>query len=188
MEFRIPASEAAKLDAVKPEIGRGLARAAAAAEWTYDDTERWLTDFPLPATFVWNGCRAYPRYTAKKGYGFWLRTAGPYHPALRGLFVLCHDLIAALRPGIDNMPSGELLATILLKLARTPANLPWSEEDRAVIDPTKPNPAENVPFLGEPTGNPSVSHRKPIGVPPETHGEPTAIPPASDCEPNDSPY
>lgn len=170
MAFAIPASEAAKLDTVKTAVGQGMAAAAAArADWLPDDTERWLTDFPLPATFLWNGERAYPRYTAKKGYGFWLRTAGPYHPALRGLFMLCHSTLAALRPGVDRMPSGEQLAALLLKQVRPTEDLPWSLEDRAAIAPGTLNPAENVPSPHEPTGNPRETHAKPTGTPTESH-------------------
>lgn len=143
-------------------MGQGMA-AAARNEWQIDDTERWLTDWPLPATFKWNGARAYPRYTAKKGYGFWLRTAGPYHPALRGLFMLCHRMLATLRAGVDPMPSGEQLAAMLQKEQRPAAELPWSEEDRAAIEPGTLNPAENVPAMDSPT---------------TTHGEPNAEPDA----------
>ncbi len=137
------------------------AAAAAAADWTVDDTERWLTDYPLPASFMWNGTRAYPRYTAKKGYGFWLRTAGPYHPPLRGLFMLCHRVLAGLRPGVDPMPSGEQLAAMLIANPRTDKELPWSDEDKRSIAPGTLNPAENVPSHGEPTGNPTVSQADP---------------------------
>lgn len=163
MAFHLPASEAAKLDAVKlPGVGQGMAAAEAArADWTRDDTERWLTDYPPPATFIWNNTRAYPRYTLKKGYGFWLRTAGPHYPALRGLFVLCHDLLASLRPGIDLMPSSELLAAMLIQRARPAEDLPWSEEDKRVIEAGSAAPGENAP-----------DHRKPTGNPPETHDEP----------------
>ena len=175
MAFALPAREAAKLDAVKATpIGRGMARAAGVnAGWRIDDTERWLTDWPLPATFKWNGTRAYPSYklVAKdkegrlKGYGFWLRTAGPYHPALRGLFMLCHSTLAALRPGIDPMPSGEQLAALLLKQQRPPEDLPWSEEDKATIAPGALNPAENVPSPSEPSANPTATERQPRRMP-----------------------
>lgn len=111
--------------------------------WLPEDTERWLTDYPLPATFVWNGTRAYPRYTLKKGYGFWLRTAGPYHPALRGLFALCHQILASLRPGVDKMPSGTQLAEELQRYAGQQIELPAMPEDFAA--PLAQNPAENAP-------------------------------------------
>jgi hypothetical protein len=123
------------------ELGRGMARAALEA-WTPDDTERWLTDYPLPATFQWNGTRAYPRYTLKKGYGFWLRTAGPYHAALRGLFVLCHEILAGLPVG-NPMPTPDQLAALLQKQAGRQAVLQLSAEDLA--PPQTLNPAENTP-------------------------------------------
>ncbi len=163
MSFRIPEAQAAKLAALDiPGVGRGMAAAQIlATDWTPDDTERWLTDYPLPATFKWNGERAYPVYklVAKhkdgrlKGYGFWLRTAGPYHPALRGLFVLCHEILSGLRPGLDPMPSQEQLAALLLKHAGRQLTL--SVEDMA--PPQAAHPAENVPTHEEPTGNPTVT-------------------------------
>ncbi len=183
MAFTIPATEAAKLDAVKlpAPIGRGMAAAAVAdarSDWLVGDTERWLTDYPLPATFKWNGSRAYPSYTlvAKdehgklKGYGFWLRTAGPYHPALRGLFMLCHRTLAGLRTGVDPMPSGEQLAALLVRQQRPAEDLPWSAEDRAVIAPGGRNPAENVPALAEPSDNPTETQSKPGANPPRPTG------------------
>lgn len=135
--------------------GVGMARAQqiradAATPWTLDDTERWLTDYPLPATFKWNGQRAYPRYTLKKGYGFWLRTAGPYYPALRGLFALCHAVLAALRPGVDRMPDGERLAAMVTQW-KSSEELPLIEEDRAAAQPGTPHPGENAPNLSNDT-------------------------------------
>lgn len=110
--------------------------------WTRGDTERWLNDYPLPATFMWNGARAYPKYTLKKGYGFWLRTAGPYHPALRGLFVLCHQILEALPRGAP-MPSGQDLAACVQRYAAQQGTLDFSPEDLAAPEAT--NPAENAP-------------------------------------------
>lgn len=60
------------------------------APWDLDDTERYLTDFPLPNDFTWRGRAVVPRYRISKGYGFWLRTT-PYHP---GLFEAVHRFIA----------------------------------------------------------------------------------------------
>lgn len=162
MAFTIPAREADKLD----RIGQGIAAAASArADWTIEDTEHWLTDWPLPATFMWNGTRAYPRYTLKKGYGQWLRTAGPYHAALRGLFMLCHQTLAALRPGVDRMPAPEQLAALLLRQQRPAEDLPWSAEDKAAIAPGAMNPAENAPSAHEPSGNPNETQRQPSRPP-----------------------
>jgi hypothetical protein len=144
------------------QVGLGQARAAAERDgatrgaWTLDDTERWLTDYPLPAAFKWNNTRAYPIYRLKKGYGFWLRTAGPYHPPLRGLFMLCHEILAALRPGVDPMPGGEQLAALLLSWDRR-KELPWSDEDRRTIAPDTPNPAENTPDFNS-DSEPAESH------------------------------
>lgn len=138
------------------EIGVGMARAEkerveAVEPWTLDDTERWLRDYPLPATFKWNGTRAYPQYALKKGYGFWLRKAGQYYPPLRGLFALCHEILASLRPGIDAMPSGEDLAALLPKW-RDRGELPLIAEDMETAKPGTPHPGENAPnFSNEST-------------------------------------
>lgn len=113
-------------------------------QWTRDDVERWLTDYPLPATFVWNGTRAYPRYTLKKGYGFWLRTAGPHYPALRGLFVLCCDILIGLPTGTP-MPTREQLAELLQRYVGKQESLKFSTEDNAAVNPHEPNPAEDTP-------------------------------------------
>lgn len=121
--------------------------AAAGTIWTHDDTERWLTDYPLPATFRWNGERAYPRYTLKKGYGFWLRVAGQYYPALRGLFAICHEILASLRPGIDPMPDGEQLAARVQSWTKA-GELPLTAEDRIERTPGSAHPGENAPSFG----------------------------------------
>lgn len=110
--------------------------------WLPEDTERWLTDYPLPANFVWNGERAYPRYTLKKGYGFWLRTAGPYHAALRGLFALCHQILAGMPVGAP-MPSSTQLIEELKRYAGQQTEMPLMPEDFAA--PLAQNPAENAP-------------------------------------------
>jgi hypothetical protein len=128
-------------DWVAPRQEPGVAEVPA---WTCDDTERWLTDYPLPAHFKWNNERAYPRYNLKKGYGFWLRTAGPYYPALRGLFALCHEIFSTLRPGVDPMPDGEALSELLLKWDRS-KELPFTDSDWITIKPGTPHPGENAP-------------------------------------------
>jgi hypothetical protein len=129
---------------LRPKAPGMAVAAAAAAAWSYDDTERWLTDYPLPAAFMWNGTRAYPRYNLKKGYGFWLRTAGPYHPALRGLFMLAHEILYQIPVG-QSMPSGDELAALLLRQVGRQAALPLSAEDQAA--PAATNPAENTPSI-----------------------------------------
>ena len=68
---------------------------AAVPPWLPLDTERWLTNYPLPATFLWpdnygKERLVLPTNRISKGYGFWLRTT-PYFP---GLFELCHRIIA----------------------------------------------------------------------------------------------
>lgn len=80
--------------------------------WNDDDVERWLRDNPLPADFAWNGEKAWPRYQLKEGYGQWLRTAGSYHAALRGLFRLICEIIQDLPDG-EEMPTPEQLAAKL---------------------------------------------------------------------------
>lgn len=112
--------------------------------WSDDDVERWLTDHPLPADFTWNGERAYPRKTLLCGYGQWLRTSGPYHPALRGLFRLCCDVLINLPVGSALPDPRELAAMLKAHAARQGTlGLPDSE-------PTG-NPAETQ---SEPTDNP----------------------------------
>ncbi|MCM2304076.1 MAG: hypothetical protein NDJ72_05195 [Elusimicrobia bacterium] len=146
MTLRPPGSVAL----IPPGLGQARAeqlRAESGSAWTLDDTERWLTDYPLPATFKWNGERAYPRYTLKKGYGFWLRVAGQYYPALRGLFALCHEVLAALRPGVDKMPSGEQLAALVQAWDRS-KELPLTADDLAAPRSGTPHPGENAPTFG----------------------------------------
>lgn len=77
--------------------------------WTDQDVERWLNDYPLPQGFKWRGEVAWPRYELKHGYGQWLRTAGSYHPALRGLFRLVCDVIKGWPDGAP-LPSPDQLA------------------------------------------------------------------------------
>jgi len=98
--------------------------------WSREDTERWLNDWPLPADFTFRGEKVWPRYTLKKGYGFWLRTAGPYHPAVRGLFAHCHEILAGIRIG-EAMPSAEQLAAKLREAELSQMEIPLTPEDLA---------------------------------------------------------
>ena len=84
-------------------------------DWTKDDTERWLGDFPLPADFLWNGLKVQPTHRVLKGgYGKWLRET-PYHP---GLFDLAHEILAEVSVG-QPMPSlHELVRKITERAAR----------------------------------------------------------------------
>lgn len=96
--------------------------------WDREDTERWLNDYGLPADFVFNGAKCYPRYALKKGYGFWLRTAGPYHPALRGLFSLCHEILREIPVG-SRMPYPEELADRIRAHVEAQKKLPLHMDD-----------------------------------------------------------
>jgi hypothetical protein len=96
--------------------------------WTREDTERWLNDFPLPRDLVVRGEKVWPKYTLKKGYGFWLRTAGPYHKPLRGLFTLCHEMLAAVPEGY-RMPYPEELGALILNHVSAQADLPLHKDD-----------------------------------------------------------
>lgn len=118
MAFRVPGTQ------------ENAAAASPTAGWTREDVERWLTDFPLPANFVFNGERAYPKYKLRCGYGQWLRTAGPYHPALRGLFSLICDLLIGLPVGTP-LPGPEELAAMILDAQKRQGVLELTEEDRA---------------------------------------------------------
>lgn len=80
--------------------------------WNDDDVERWLSDFPLPQDLTWRGERVWPRYALRAGYGQWLRTAGSYHAALRGLFRLVAEILKA-KPVGAPMPTPEELAAEL---------------------------------------------------------------------------
>jgi hypothetical protein len=100
------------------------------AAWTREDVERWLTDYPLPANFTYNGARAYPRYRLRCGYGQWLRTAGPYHAALRGLFGLVCDIIIGWPVG-QPLPTPDELAQKIREAAAAQGELIFSEEDLA---------------------------------------------------------
>lgn len=130
------------------------------SDWTPDDTERWLSDYPLPRDFVFpplpvdvrpvlegvdpgepNQARAWPLYTAKKGYGFWLRTAGPYHKPLRGLFALAHEILASLPVGA-RMPGPEELAKLITEAAKGGQELPLTSYDNAPAQAS--NPADSA--------------------------------------------
>lgn len=133
------------------------------SDWTPDDTEAWLTDYPLPRDFVFpplpggvraviegrdagepNQARAWPLYTVKKGYGFWLRTAGPYHKPLRGLFALAHEILAALPIGAS-MPTPEDLASRILTRAAGDPVLPFTFEDNARAQSINPAAGDALP-------------------------------------------
>lgn len=93
--------------------------------WTDDDVERWLNDYPLPADLTWKSERVWPRYELKHGYGQWLRTAGSYHPALRGLFRLVCQVLQGLPVGRP-MPTPPELVRELKKHEAVQADLPIS--------------------------------------------------------------
>lgn len=64
--------------------------------WSKDDTEAFLSDWPLPATFAWPGkdgkpLAVCPKYQIHGGYGKWLRET-PYYP---GLFDAVHNALVA---------------------------------------------------------------------------------------------
>ena len=105
--------------------------------WERDDVERWLNDFPLPADLTFRGEKVWPRYRLKKGFGFWLRTAGPYHPAMRGLFSLIVEIIQAVPVG-QAMPTPTRLAELIHEWEASQMELPISEEDNAEPLPTNP--------------------------------------------------
>jgi hypothetical protein len=96
-------------------------------EWTLDDTENYLTAFPLPSDFVWphrermldgseNIQSVLPRYRLTKGYGFWLRTT-PYFP---GLFEAVHAELLATG---DELPTAEQMAEKLQTRRRASAQI-----------------------------------------------------------------
>ena len=109
--------------------------------WTREDTERWLNDYPLPADMTFRGEKVWPRYALKKGYGFWLRTAGPYHVAMRGLFALIHQFLEEVPVG-SPMPTGEILMAKVNHWERLQQDLPLTIEDQAA--PAPKNPAEET--------------------------------------------
>lgn len=107
--------------------------------WTREDTEQWLNDWPLPKDFTFHGERVFPRYQLKKGYGFWLRTAGPYHLNLRGLFSLVHELLAPMA----TYPTPDQLADLIRRHEAGQATIIFSEEDKLPPNPAG-NPAEDT--------------------------------------------
>lgn len=108
--------------------------------WTPDDVERWLNDFPLPKDLRFRGEIVWPRYQLKKGYGFWLRTAGPYHVAFRGLFNLIVQIIQAVPVG-KAMPNAEQLADQIRAHEAAQGVLVFTAEDNAPRKDEKDNPA-----------------------------------------------
>lgn len=107
--------------------------------WTDDDVEAWLTDFPLPKDFVFNGEKVWPRYRVKRGYGYWLRTAGPYHPALRGLFRLIVRIVTRRVEREQPLPTPEELTELILDEAKSD-ELPLALD---TLDQTQPKPSDN---------------------------------------------
>jgi len=105
--------------------------------WDRDDVERWLNKYPLPADMMFGGEKVWPRYQLKKGYGFWLRTAGPYHKALRGLFGLVVEIIQAVPVG-KPMPTPEELQILVSNHERAQGTLTFSAEDLAPAAPVNP--------------------------------------------------
>ena len=108
--------------------------------WTPDDVERWLNDFPLPMDLRFRGAVVFPRYKLKKGFGFWLRTAGPYHPALRGLFNLIVQIIQGIPVG-KPMPTPEQLADQIRAHEAAQGVLVFTAEDNAPPADEASNPA-----------------------------------------------
>lgn len=119
-----------------PGVAAAAAMAANPATWTREDVERWLTDFPLPANFTFNGARVWPRYQLRCGYGQWLRTAGPYHVALRGLFSLVCEILISWPVG-QVMPTPEELAEKISDHMAAQGELMLTPEDTA--KPAAPN-------------------------------------------------
>jgi hypothetical protein len=117
--------------------------------WTRDDTERWLNDYPLPKDLTFHGERVVPRYALKKGYGFWLRTAGPYHLQLRGLFALVHELLAPM----SHYPTADQLAELIRRHEAGQATIIFSDEDKLPADP-RGHPAA-ISTSDEPTTDPA---------------------------------
>jgi hypothetical protein len=90
-------------------------------DWTDDDVERWLTDFPLPADFTWTrtdttkdkekiltpNTAVRPKHHGVD-YGKWLRET-PYFP---GLFERIRDIIRDVPVG-THLPPPEELALLL---------------------------------------------------------------------------
>jgi hypothetical protein len=116
--------------------------------WDREDVERWLNDNPLPADMEFRGARVWPRYALKKGYGFWLKTAGPYHPALRGLFGLIVEIIQAIPVG-HPMPTAMQLMQRVKAWESMQLDLPLTDDDRAAC--AGDNPAEDSSVIHFPS-------------------------------------
>lgn len=114
--------------------------------WEREDTERWLDDYPLPADFVHNGEVVYPRYQLRTGYGQWLRTAGSYHPALRGLFALVHEVLAEKSATGARMPTPEELGTELAAIVTMQGTLGLDPEPAAPAAAAQPAVGQGVDF------------------------------------------
>lgn len=130
--------------------------------WSRDDTEKWLTDWPLPGDFTFHGEIAWPRYRAKFGYGQWLRTAGPYHVALRGLFLLIHEILAQIPVG-HAMPTTDQLVAKIREIESSQTELPFSSEDLADANP--PGLAAAAARRGNDSESDMVTHNKPTANP-----------------------
>lgn len=107
--------------------------------WTEQGVERWLTKYPLPRDFTYNGQVVWPRYVLKKGYGQWLRTAGSYYPKLRGLWRQCCDILIAWPVG-KPLPTPEQLAGEIRALHSMGGALEFAAEGPAALpDPDDPD-------------------------------------------------
>ncbi|MFA6959922.1 MAG: hypothetical protein WC205_04125 [Opitutaceae bacterium] len=105
--------------------------------WREDDVMRWLNDNPLPKDLTFRGEIVWPRKVLKKGYGFWLKTSGPYHPALRGLYNLVVQIIQAIPVG-KPMPTPEQLADKIRAHEAAQGVLVFTAEDNAPAEPVNP--------------------------------------------------
>lgn len=86
--------------------------------WTPEDTQRYLTEHPLPPAFRWqhrDGGEAVvaPTYRLTGGYGKWLRET----PYFQGLFEEIHAILARLG-NADQLPTPDALATQLTAARR----------------------------------------------------------------------
>jgi hypothetical protein len=104
--------------------------------WTEEDSERWLSDFPLPADFIYRGQPAQPTHRVLKGgYGKWLRET-PYH---RGLFALAHQILAEV-PVSQPMPSPQELARKIAERDGQPRG------QAELVDQVEDLPSKEEPF------------------------------------------
>ena len=79
--------------------------------WEKADTMAWLSKYPLPPTFMWEGRLVRPTYRIKGGWGKWLAET-PYHP---GLFELIHEIIVGMG---EALPTPEELQEKLREIER----------------------------------------------------------------------